>query len=66
MATGNNGKKELIDNALFQRLIFNLKVAWGLIMLGMGFVKSYAGLINARFFLGVAEAGLKPGAVRHY
>jgi hypothetical protein len=32
-------------------------------MLAMGFVKSYAGLLNARFFLGVAEAGLKPGVV---
>jgi hypothetical protein len=32
-------------------------------MLGMGFVKDYAGLINTRFFLGVAEAGLKPGVV---
>jgi hypothetical protein len=32
-------------------------------MLTMGFVKNYAGLLNARFFLGVAEAGLKPGVV---
>jgi hypothetical protein len=32
-------------------------------MLTMGFVKSYAGLLNARIFLGVAEAGLKPGVV---
>jgi hypothetical protein len=32
-------------------------------MLAMGFVKNYAGLLNARIFLGVAEAGLKPGVV---
>jgi MFS family permease len=34
-------------------------------MLGMGFVKSWSGLMSARFFLGVAEAGLFPG-VNYY
>jgi MFS family permease len=34
-------------------------------MLGMGFVKNWSGLMAARFFLGVAEAGLFPG-VNYY
>lgn len=36
-------------------------VAWGLVMTLMGIVKDYKGLLIARFFLGVAEAGLFPG-----
>ncbi|KAG8925732.1 hypothetical protein FRC02_009457 [Tulasnella sp. 418] len=35
--------------------------AWGIIMLCMGFVKNYTGLLIARAFLGVAEGGLFPG-----
>ncbi|KAF2667736.1 MFS general substrate transporter [Microthyrium microscopicum] len=38
-------------------------VAWGIVMISMGFVQNYSGLIAARFFLGVAEAGLKPGVI---
>jgi MFS family permease len=34
-------------------------------MLGMGFVKNWSGLMAARFFLGVTEAGLFPG-VNYY
>jgi len=30
-------------------------------MLAMGFVKNWSGLMTARWFLGVAEAGLYPG-----
>lgn len=30
-------------------------------MLSMGFVKNWSGLMSARFFLGLAEAGLYPG-----
>ena len=30
-------------------------------MVGMGFVKNWSGLMAARFFLGVTEAGLFPG-----
>ena len=36
-------------------------VGWGLVMTLMGIVKDYHGLLIARFFLGVAEAGLYPG-----
>src|ERR1700753_714441 len=36
-------------------------VAWGTVMTLMGLVKSYHGLLVARIFLGVAEAGLYPG-----
>ncbi|KIW54648.1 hypothetical protein PV05_06996 [Exophiala xenobiotica] len=36
--------------------------AWGLVMTLMGLVNSYSGLIAARFFLGVTEAGFFPAA----
>lgn len=36
-------------------------VAWGTVMTLMGLVQSYHGLLIARVFLGVAEAGLYPG-----
>jgi MFS family permease len=39
-----------------------LVFAWGLVMTLMGLVTSYGGLIAARFFLGVAEAGFFPAA----
>lgn len=38
-----------------------IMVLWGACMLGMGFVKSWSGLMAARWFLGVTEAGLFPG-----
>ncbi|KAM0807776.1 hypothetical protein AB5N19_08116 [Seiridium cardinale] len=38
-----------------------IMVAWGTVMTLMGIVRSYSGLLAARFFLGVAEAGLYPG-----
>ena len=43
-------------------------LAWGLIMTLMGLVTNFSGLLAARFFLGLAEAGLFPGkfsALRH-
>lgn len=36
-------------------------IAWGLVSMCTGFVKSYAGLLVARFFLGLAEGGLLGG-----
>jgi len=40
-------------------------VAWGTVMTLMGIVQNYQGLLIARIFLGVTEAGLFPGvAVR--
>ncbi|KAE8382729.1 major facilitator superfamily domain-containing protein [Aspergillus bertholletiae] len=39
-----------------------LMVAWGIVMTLMGVVHNYAGLLSTRIFLGVAEAGLYPGA----
>lgn len=36
--------------------------SWGLVMTLMGIVQSYQGLVIARFFLGVAEAGFFPAA----
>jgi hypothetical protein len=29
----------------------------------MGFVQNYSGLMAARFFLGMTEAGMKPGTL---
>ncbi|OIW32769.1 MFS general substrate transporter [Coniochaeta ligniaria NRRL 30616] len=40
-------------------------IFWGASMVGMGFVTSWSGLMTARFFLGVTEAGLFPG-VNYY
>jgi hypothetical protein len=36
-------------------------VAWGLVMTLMGIVRGYSGLLAARIFQGVTEAGLFPG-----
>ncbi|KAF9435582.1 hypothetical protein BGZ76_005956 [Entomortierella beljakovae] len=38
-------------------------IAWGVIMMAMAAVKNAAGLLAARFFLGLAESGLFPGSV---
>ncbi|KAF4978625.1 hypothetical protein FZEAL_5028 [Fusarium zealandicum] len=61
---------EPLTNALLKRLtprIFftGIIVAWGLVMTLMGIVTNFRGLLAARFFLGVAEAGLFPG-VNYY
>lgn len=37
-------------------------LAFGIVMVGQAFVKSYSGLIATRFFLGLAEAGIFPGS----
>lgn len=37
-------------------------VLWGLTLMGTGFAKNFGGLVTGRFFLGVTEAGLFPGA----
>ncbi|KAJ5808760.1 hypothetical protein N7474_010029 [Penicillium riverlandense] len=37
-------------------------IAFGVVMLGQAFVKSYGGLIATRFFLGLAECGIFPGS----
>jgi MFS family permease len=42
-----------------------IMVLWGICMTTMGLVHNGSGLIAARFFLGVAEAGLFPG-VNYY
>ncbi|KAJ7910257.1 MFS general substrate transporter [Mycena leptocephala] len=58
---------EVPSNMLLKKFRPNLWLAfimviWGLIMVSMAFVKNYKQLVVARFFLGVAEAGLLPGA----
>ncbi|KAJ5094408.1 hypothetical protein N7456_010269 [Penicillium angulare] len=39
----------------------SIMVAWGIVTTLMGIVQNYSGLLAARFFLGVTEAGLFPG-----
>ncbi|KAI9818389.1 MAG: hypothetical protein M1827_000447 [Pycnora praestabilis] len=40
-----------------------LIVAWGIVGMCIGFVKSYAGLLATRFFLGLCEGGLLGGMI---
>lgn len=40
-----------------------LMLGWGLVGMSIGFVKSYEGLLAARFFLGLCEGGLLGGMV---
>ncbi|KAM0282014.1 hypothetical protein ACHAQH_003220 [Verticillium albo-atrum] len=57
---------EVPSNLLLKKLrpsvwLPTIMVAWGLVMTLMGIVQSYHGLLVARIFLGVTEAGLFPG-----
>ncbi|KAI9747049.1 MAG: hypothetical protein M1835_002248 [Candelina submexicana] len=57
---------EVPSNLLLKRLrpsiwLPTIMVAWGTVMTLMGIVQNYHGLLIARLFLGVAEAGLYPG-----
>lgn len=61
---------EPLTNILLKRLkpsifIPAIMVLWGIVMTTMGLVHNFSGLAAARFFLGVAEAGLFPG-VNYY
>lgn len=38
-----------------------IMVLWGICMVTMGLVHNFAGLMTARWFLGITEAGLFPG-----
>jgi len=57
---------EPLTNVLLKRLrpsIFLplIMVSWGIVMVTMGLCHDFAGLATARWFLGLAEAGLFPG-----
>ncbi|KAL9487891.1 hypothetical protein ACSS6W_000168 [Trichoderma asperelloides] len=57
---------EVPSNLLLKRLrpsvwLPTIMVAWGTVMTLMGIVRNYHGLLIARIFLGVTEAGLFPG-----
>ncbi|KAF9736459.1 high-affinity nicotinic acid transporter [Paraphaeosphaeria minitans] len=57
---------EVPSNLLLKKLrpsiwLPTIMVAWGVVMTLMGIVQDYHGLLIARIFLGVAEAGLFPG-----
>ncbi|KAG5931253.1 hypothetical protein E4U53_001868, partial [Claviceps sorghi] len=59
---------EVPSNLLLKKLrpsrwLSTIMVAWGLVMTLMGLVQNYHGLLIARLFLGVAEAGLFPGVI---
>jgi predicted MFS family arabinose efflux permease len=57
---------EVPSNLLLKKLrpsvwLPTIMVAWGIVMTLMGIVQNYHGLLVARIFLGVTEAGLFPG-----
>ncbi|KAM7184257.1 Major facilitator superfamily domain containing protein [Naviculisporaceae sp. PSN 640] len=57
---------EVPSNLLLKKLkpsrwLPTIMVAWGVVMTLMGIVQSFSGLLAARIFLGVTEAGLFPG-----
>ncbi|KAL5052175.1 hypothetical protein BDW71DRAFT_193582 [Aspergillus fruticulosus] len=57
---------EPLTNVLLKRLrpsvfIPIIMVLWGICMMSMGFVHNWSGLMAARWFLGLTEAGLFPG-----
>ncbi|KAI3397138.1 hypothetical protein diail_11199 [Diaporthe ilicicola] len=57
---------EVPSNLLLKKLrpsrwLPTIMVAWGTVMTLMGIVRNYQGLLAARLFLGVTEAGLYPG-----
>ncbi|KAH8160043.1 hypothetical protein CIB48_g8197 [Xylaria polymorpha] len=60
---------EVPSNLLLKRLrpsrwLPIIMIGWGTVMTLMGIVQNFQGLLSARFFLGVAEAGLYPGYCR--
>ncbi|RFU35009.1 hypothetical protein B7463_g1318, partial [Scytalidium lignicola] len=57
---------EPLTNVLLKKLrpsifIPIIMVIWGACMTSMGYVENWSGLMTARWFLGLAEAGLYPG-----
>lgn len=57
---------EVPSNLLLKKLrpsiwLPSIMVAWGIVMTLMGLVQNYTGLLIARIFLGITEAGLFPG-----
>lgn len=57
---------EVPSNLLLKKLrpsrwLPTIMVAWGVVMTLMGLVRDFKGLLIARIFLGIAEAGLFPG-----
>ncbi|KXT10752.1 hypothetical protein AC579_6847 [Pseudocercospora musae] len=56
----------LVMKRISPRVFFTIvTLTWGLCMMCMGLVHNFSGLLAARFFLGVTEAGLFPG-VNYY
>ncbi|EME77657.1 uncharacterized protein MYCFIDRAFT_44924 [Pseudocercospora fijiensis CIRAD86] len=56
----------LVMKRISPRVFFTIvTLTWGLCMMCMGLVHNFSGLLAARFFLGITEAGLFPG-VNYY
>nr|ADN06231.1 MFS transporter-like protein [Passalora arachidicola] len=63
---GSEPFTNIILKKVTPRVFFTVVVLlWGLCMMCMGLVNNYAGLLAARWFLGITEAGLFPG-VQYY
>ena len=59
---------EIPSNLIIKRVrpsywLAGLSLGWGFMTLGEGLVQNYNGFLILRFFLGIFEAGLVPGAV---
>ncbi len=57
---------EIPSNMMMKRLrpsvwLTIIMLAWAVVMICMGFVQNFGGLIATRVFLGIAEGGLFPG-----
>lgn len=59
---------EFPSNYIIRRIgarywLSGLVIAWGFVVMGMGFVREWQGFVVLRAFLGIFEAGLFPGAI---
>jgi len=57
---------EIPSNMMMKRLrpsvwLTVIMISWSTVMICMGFVRNYSGLLASRAFLGLAEGGLFPG-----
>ncbi|EPT02052.1 hypothetical protein FOMPIDRAFT_1119230 [Fomitopsis schrenkii] len=60
--TGNKYNVALVCLTMFSRWLPGITIAWGIVLTLMGIVKNYPQLVAVRCCLGIAEAGILPGA----
>src|ERR1700704_7131338 len=53
----------IVEHWSARKWIARIMVTWGLLAIGMGFIKTPMQFYIVRFFLGAAEAGFFPGAI---